>query len=149
MNTSLKPEEGIEKSGVMPENSMEAINDENSGEYSEMTPLPSPPLPPLPSPPSLLLSLSGSDCYTRSTGTSPYCQLRTNYNVIVYSCWGSFPLCRIADSSSFSLYSVRLLGMRQHVLQPFIFHLNIGIVKESLTISVINGEGKQCETSRR
>ena len=32
MNTSLKAEEGFGKSGVMPENSMEAINGENSGE---------------------------------------------------------------------------------------------------------------------
>ena len=73
-----------------------------------------------------------SDCYTRSTGTSPYCQLRPNYNVVVCSSCGSFPLRRNSDSSSFSLYSVRLLGMHQHVLQPFIFHLDIGIVKESL-----------------
>ena len=80
----------------------------------------------------LSLSLSGSDCYTRSTGTSPYCQLRPNYNVIVCSSCGSFRLRRNSDSSSFSLYSVQLLGMRQHVLQPFICHLDIGIVKESL-----------------
>ena len=70
------------------------------------------------------LSLSEwSDCYTRSTGTSPYCQLRPNYNVVVRSSCsscGSFPLLRNSDSSSFSLYSVRLLGMRQDVLQPFI-----------------------------
>ena len=80
-----------------------------------------------------VLSLgSGSDCYTRSTGTSPYCQLRPNYNVVVCSSCGSFPLRRNSDSSSLPLYSVRLLGMRQHVLQPFIFHLDIGIVKESL-----------------
>ena len=77
-------------------------------------------------------SLSGSDCYIRSTGTSPYCQLRPNYNVVICSSCGSFPLRQNSDSSFFSLYSVRLLGMRQHVLQPFIFHLDIGIVKESL-----------------
>ena len=75
---------------------------------------------------------SGSDCYTRSTGTSPYCQLRPNCNVVVCSNCGSFPLRRNSDFSSFSLYSVRLLGMRQHILQPFIFHLDINIVKESL-----------------
>ena len=76
--------------------------------------------------------LSGSDCYTRSTGTSPYCQPRPNYDVVVCSSCGSFPLCRNSDSSSFSLYFVQLLGMHQHVLQPFTFHLNIGIVKKSL-----------------
>ena len=32
MNTLLKAEGGFEKSGVMPENLMEAINGENSGE---------------------------------------------------------------------------------------------------------------------
>ena len=31
MNTSLKVEEGYVKSGVMPENSMEATNGEHSG----------------------------------------------------------------------------------------------------------------------
>ena len=77
-------------------------------------------------------ALSRSDCYTWSTGTSPYCQLRPGYNGVVCSSCGSFPLRRNSVSSSFLLYSVKLLGMRQHIPQPFIFHLDIGIVKASL-----------------
>ena len=77
-------------------------------------------------------ALSGSGCYTRSNSTSPYCQLRRKLQCRRLQQLQQLPFTSNFDSSSLSLCSVRLLGMRQHVLQPFIFHLDIGMVKESL-----------------
>ena len=46
-------------------------------------------------------ALSESGCYTWSTGTSLYWQVRPNYNVVVCSSCGSFSLRRYSDSSFF------------------------------------------------